>query len=57
MIYRLLDRSDEEKKLFEKYKELPPKKFEVDGFLKPLLSRMELFGSERAASKKISKKS
>lgn len=46
MIYSLLDRNVEAKEQFAKYRELSPKKFEVDGYLRTPLSRMKLFGSE-----------
>lgn len=46
MIYSLLDRNDEAKEQFAKYKELSPKKFEVDGYLRSPLSRMKLFGTD-----------
>ncbi|KAL9665033.1 hypothetical protein QQ045_020442 [Rhodiola kirilowii] len=45
MIYSLTDRNDEAKEAFAKYKQLSPKKFEVEGFLRTPLSRMLLFGS------------
>ncbi|KAK7359559.1 hypothetical protein VNO77_01520 [Canavalia gladiata] len=44
MIYSLLDKNDEAKEQFAKYRELSPKKFEVDGYLRSPLSRMKLFG-------------
>ncbi|KAK9935675.1 hypothetical protein M0R45_022765 [Rubus argutus] len=46
MIYSLLDRNDEAKEQFEKYRQLSPKKFEVDGYLRKPLSRIKLFGSD-----------
>lgn len=46
MIYSLLDRNDEAKVQFEKYRQLSPKKFEVDGYLRKPLSRIKLFGSD-----------
>ncbi|KAG8503467.1 hypothetical protein CXB51_001439 [Gossypium anomalum] len=45
IIYSLLDRNAEAKEQFAKYKELSPKKFEVDGYLRTSLSRMKLFGT------------
>ncbi|KAK2969279.1 hypothetical protein RJ640_030820 [Escallonia rubra] len=45
MIYSLLDRDSEAKEQFEKYRELSPKKFEVEGYLRTSLSRMKLFGT------------
>ncbi|KAH8500477.1 hypothetical protein H0E87_015649 [Populus deltoides] len=45
MIYSLLDRNEEAKEQFAKYRELSPKKFEVKGYLRTSLSRMKLFGS------------
>ncbi|KAF9673847.1 hypothetical protein SADUNF_Sadunf10G0066400 [Salix dunnii] len=45
MIYSLLDRNAEAKEQFAKYRELSPKKFEVEGYLRTSLSRMKLFGS------------
>lgn len=46
MIYSLIDKNDEAKVQFAKYRELSPKKFEVEGYLRTPLSRMKLFGSE-----------
>ncbi|KAL6187355.1 hypothetical protein ACLB2K_038754 [Fragaria x ananassa] len=46
MIYSLLERNDEAKEQFEKYRQLSPKKFEVDGYLRTPLSRIKLFGSD-----------
>lgn len=43
MIYSLLDKNEEAEKQFAKYRELSPKKFEVDGYLRTSLSRMKLF--------------
>ncbi|KAG6432280.1 hypothetical protein SASPL_103855 [Salvia splendens] len=48
MIYSLLDKNDEAKQQFAKYKELSPKKFEVEGYLRSPLSRMKLFGTDEA---------
>ncbi|WCJ17627.1 Tetratricopeptide repeat (TPR)-like superfamily protein [Euphorbia peplus] len=45
MIYSLLDRNDEAREQFAKYRELSPKKFDVEGYLRTPLSRMKLFGS------------
>ncbi|KAH8500471.1 hypothetical protein H0E87_015643 [Populus deltoides] len=36
---------EEAKEQFAKYRELSPKKFEVEGYLRTSLSRMKLFGS------------
>ncbi|PWA92108.1 protein prenylyltransferase superfamily protein [Artemisia annua] len=46
MIYSLIDRNDEAKVQFAKYRELSPKKFEVEGYIRTPLSRMKLFGSD-----------
>uniref|UniRef100_A0A5B7A4V1 Uncharacterized protein n=1 Tax=Davidia involucrata TaxID=16924 RepID=A0A5B7A4V1_DAVIN len=43
MIYSLLDRNKEATEQFAKYRELSPKKFEVEGYLRSPLSRMKLF--------------
>ncbi|KAH7570749.1 hypothetical protein ACOSP7_019145 [Xanthoceras sorbifolium] len=45
MIYSLLDRNAEAKQEFAKYRQLSPKKFEVDGYLRTPLSRMKLFAT------------
>ncbi|XVF43525.1 hypothetical protein PTKIN_Ptkin02bG0046600 [Pterospermum kingtungense] len=45
MIYSLLDKNAEAKEQFAKYRELSPKKFEVEGYLRTSLSRMKLFGT------------
>uniref|UniRef100_A0A6M2EEH8 Uncharacterized protein n=1 Tax=Populus davidiana TaxID=266767 RepID=A0A6M2EEH8_9ROSI len=45
MIYSLLDRNEEAKDQFAKYRELSPEKFEVEWYLRTSLSRMKLFGS------------
>lgn len=45
MIYSLLDKNAEAKEQFAKYRELSPKKYEVEGYLRTPLSRMKLFGS------------
>lgn len=45
MIYSLLDKNEEARKQFAKYRELSPKKFEVEGYLRTPLSRMKLFGT------------
>ncbi|XP_044471128.1 protein SLOW GREEN 1, chloroplastic [Mangifera indica] len=47
MIYSLLDRNAEAKEQFAKYRELSPKKFEVEGYLRTPLSRMKLFGTNQ----------
>lgn len=46
MIYSLLDRNAEAREQFEKYRQLSPKKFEVDGYLRTPLSRVKLFGND-----------
>ncbi|KAH7510556.1 hypothetical protein FEM48_ZijujUnG0114200 [Ziziphus jujuba var. spinosa] len=46
MIYSLLDRNVEAREQFEKYRQLSPKKFEVEGYLRTPLSRMKLFGTD-----------
>ncbi|KAK6931725.1 hypothetical protein RJ641_003518 [Dillenia turbinata] len=46
MIYSLMDRNEEAREKFKKYRELSPKKFEVEGFLRTPLSRMKLFGTD-----------
>lgn len=45
MIYSLMDRNEEAKEQFAKSRELSPKKFEVEGYLRSPLSRMKLFGT------------
>lgn len=45
MIYSLLDKNAEAKEQFARYRELSPKKYEVEGYLRTPLSRMKLFGS------------
>ncbi|KAJ8770002.1 hypothetical protein K2173_009085 [Erythroxylum novogranatense] len=45
MIYSLLDRNEEARDEFSKYRELSPRKFEVEGYLRTPLSRMKVFGS------------
>ncbi|CAI9275083.1 unnamed protein product [Lactuca saligna] len=46
MIYSLMDKNDEAKVQFAKYRELSPKKFEVEGYIRSPLSRMKLFGTD-----------
>ncbi|KAL5983162.1 hypothetical protein ACLOJK_017244 [Asimina triloba] len=46
VIYSLLDRNKEAREQFDKYHELSPKKFEVEGFLQTPLSRMKLFETQ-----------
>ncbi|KAL8481677.1 hypothetical protein ACS0TY_027984 [Phlomoides rotata] len=46
MIYSLMDKNVEARQQFAKYRELSPKKFEVEGYLMTPLSRMKLFGTE-----------
>ncbi|KAE8710106.1 protein SLOW GREEN 1 [Hibiscus syriacus] len=43
MIYTLLDRNDEAKEQFAKYKKLSPRKHQVEGYLRTPLSKMKLF--------------
>ncbi|XP_009623000.1 protein SLOW GREEN 1, chloroplastic [Nicotiana tomentosiformis] len=50
MIYSLLDRNKEARDQFAKYRELSPKKFEVEGYLQTPLSRMKLFGTDEKES-------
>uniref|UniRef100_A0A2P2MYL7 Uncharacterized protein LOC105126151 n=1 Tax=Rhizophora mucronata TaxID=61149 RepID=A0A2P2MYL7_RHIMU len=45
MIYSLLDRNEEAREQFAKYRELSPKKFEVEGYLRSPLSKRKIFGS------------
>lgn len=45
MIYSLLDRDKEASEQFAKYRQLWPKKFEVEGYLRSPLSRMKVFGT------------
>ena len=46
MIYSLLDKNEEAREQFAKYRELSPKKFEVEGYLRSPLSKLKLFGSD-----------
>jgi len=48
MIYALLHKNDEAKEQFAKYKELSPKKFEVDGYWRTFLSRIKDFGTDQS---------
>ncbi|MQL87732.1 hypothetical protein Taro_020287, partial [Colocasia esculenta] len=50
VIYSLLDRNQEAREKFAKYKELSPRKFEVEGFLQTPLSRVKLFGAGDAGN-------
>ncbi|CAA2941926.1 SLOW GREEN 1, chloroplastic [Olea europaea subsp. europaea] len=50
MIYSLLDRNEEAREQFSKYRKLSPKKFEVEGYLRTPLSRMKLFGTDEGNS-------
>lgn len=50
MIYSLLDRNREAREQFAKYRQLSPKKFEVEGYLRTALSRMKLFGTDEKES-------
>uniref|UniRef100_A0A1D1YXX1 TPR repeat-containing protein MJ1345 n=1 Tax=Anthurium amnicola TaxID=1678845 RepID=A0A1D1YXX1_9ARAE len=43
VIYSLLERNQEAREKFAKYKELSPRKFQVEGFLQTPLSRFKLF--------------
>ncbi|XP_039054770.1 protein SLOW GREEN 1, chloroplastic-like [Hibiscus syriacus] len=43
MIYTLLDRNDEAKEQFARYKKLSPRKHQVEGYLRTPLSKMKLF--------------
>ncbi|KAD3641865.1 hypothetical protein E3N88_31089 [Mikania micrantha] len=45
MIYSLIDKDDEAKVQFAKYRELSPKKHDVEGYIRTPLSRMKLFGT------------
>lgn len=46
MIYSLLERNEEAREKFAKYRELSPKKFEVDVYEQVGVSRTRLFGTE-----------
>ena len=49
MIYSLLDKNGKAKEQVEKYKELLPKKFEVDRYLiRTPLSKMKILGSNKS---------
>lgn len=48
MIFSLMDKNVEAREEFAKYRELSPKKFEVEGYLRTPLSRMKLFGTDEA---------
>lgn len=48
MIYSLLDQNEEAREQFAKYRELSPRKFEVEGYLRTSLSRMKLFGTDES---------
>ncbi|XP_078448507.1 protein SLOW GREEN 1, chloroplastic-like [Wolffia australiana] len=45
VIYSLLDRNEEAREKFAKFKELSPRKFDVEGYLQTPLSRLKLFGA------------
>ncbi|KAF5750040.1 protein SLOW GREEN 1 chloroplastic [Tripterygium wilfordii] len=45
MIYSLLDRNVEAREQFAKYRELSPRNFEVEGYLRTPLSKMKVFGT------------
>lgn len=45
MIYSLLERKEEAREEFAKYRELSPKKVDVEGYLRSPLSRMKVFGT------------
>ena len=47
MIYSLLDKNVEAREQFAKYRELSPKRFDVEGYLRTPLSRMKLFGTDK----------
>lgn len=53
MIYSLLDKNDESKVQFVKYRELSPMKFEVVGYLRSSLSRIKVFGTYKWELKMI----
>ncbi|KAJ0749943.1 hypothetical protein HanPSC8_Chr05g0203461 [Helianthus annuus] len=42
----LIDKDDEAKVWFAKYRELSPKKYDVEGYIRTSLSRMKLFGTD-----------
>ncbi|VFQ87534.1 unnamed protein product [Cuscuta campestris] len=46
MIYSLLGRNEEAVEQFNKYRELSPKKFEVEGYLRTPLSRLRMIGTD-----------
>ncbi|KAI3713835.1 hypothetical protein L1987_72421 [Smallanthus sonchifolius] len=46
MIYSLIDKDDEAKVQFAKYRELAPSKHDVEGYIRTPLSRMKLFGTD-----------
>lgn len=46
MIYSLLDRNVEAREQFAKYRELSPKKYQVEGYLRTPLSRTKIFGTD-----------
>lgn len=46
MIYSLIDKNDEAKVQFAKYRELSPKKYDVEGYIRTPLSRVKLFGTD-----------
>ncbi|KAL5054770.1 hypothetical protein RYX36_035452 [Vicia faba] len=48
VIYTLLDKNYEAKEEFAKYRDLSPKKFEVDGYLRTPLSRIKDFGTDQS---------
>jgi len=48
LIYTLLGKNDEAKEQFGKYKELSPKKFEVDGYWRTFLSGIKNFGTDQS---------
>lgn len=48
VIYTLLDKNDEAKEQFAKYRELSPNKFEVDGYLSTPFSRIKVLGTDES---------
>lgn len=50
VIYSFLEKNKEAKERFKKYKELAPKKFEVDAYLQTPLSRLKMGGTENSGS-------
>ncbi|KAI4385831.1 hypothetical protein MLD38_003824 [Melastoma candidum] len=46
MIFSLVGKDDEAKEMFRKYKELSPRKFDVEGYIRSPLSRVKVFGAD-----------